>query len=427
MRPGLSSTFRSLRNRNYRIWAAGALVSNIGTWMQRIAQDWVVLSELTDHNATAVGVVMALQFGPQVALLPFTGWAADRFDRRRLLIATQTGMGLLALALGLLMLSGQARLWQVQGLALLQGCVTAFDATARHTFVAELVGEDDLSNAVALNSTSFNSARMIGPALAGVLIGRCGSGWVFLLNALSFVAVVASLLSLRSDQLHRTPRSGESRRLRDGLSYVRGRPDLSALMLIMFLVGTFGLNFPIFISTMAVRVYGLGAGAFGLVTSVMAIGSVTAALGAAGRQRPTFRLLCGAGWLFGVGCAAAAAMPNYAAFAVTLALVGVAAQTLTISATSLIQLSTSPAMRGRVTALFLTVTMGGTPLGAPLVGWVADHFGPRQSLLVGAAAGCLAALVAGLTPRAEESPGEARVSEEASATAEELTAKSPIS
>ena len=190
MKAPLEGTFRSLSIFNYRLWAAGALVSNIGTWMQRIGQDWLVLTQLTHNNATSVGIVMALQFGPQLVLLPLTGYAADRLDLRKLLITTQSCMGALALGLGLLTITGVVQLWHVYIFALLLGCVTAFDAPARQTFVSELVGESDLSNAVGLNSTSFNAARMIGPAVAGVLIARVGTGWVFLINAASFVAVI---------------------------------------------------------------------------------------------------------------------------------------------------------------------------------------------------------------------------------------------
>jgi MFS family permease len=394
-----SGTFRSLRQFNYRVWAAGAIVSNVGTWMQRVAQDWVVLTELTERSASAVGVVMALQFGPQVLLLPLTGFAADHLDRRKLLLATQASMGILALVLGWLILAGQAALWQVDLLAFLQGCVAAFDAPARQTFVSELVGEADLANAVALNSTSFNAARMIGPAVAGVLIAAVGSGWVFLINAASFGAVLVSLTILRRNELHPVQRAVWSRgSLLEGLRYAWNRPDLKAVFLMLFLVGTFGLNFPIYISTMAVTVFHLGAGRYGLLTSTMAIGSVIGALLAARRPKPYLGLLVAAAIGFGAGCAAAAFAPNYLVFAVILIAIGGAAQTLTTSSNSLVQLSTEPRMRGRIIAIFLAIVLGGTPIGAPIVGWVADRVGPRWGLGVGAGAGLLAALV-GLYPR----------------------------
>ena len=386
--------FRSLRNPNYRIWAAGALVSDVGTWMQRIAQDWLVLTQLTDHNATAVGVVVALQYGPHLVLLPFTGYAADLFDRRKLLLATQFGMGVLAASLGLLTISGAIQLWEVYAMALLQGCITAFDAPARHSFVPELVGEADLSNAVALNSTSFNAAGMIGPAVAGLVIAAVGPGWAFLINAASFVAVLGSLTLLRVDNLHRSARATPTRGgLVDGFRYVWRRADLRTILVMLFLVGTFGMNFPIFISTMAVSVFHAGAGEYGLLMSIMAIGTIAGALLAAGQETPRFsRLVAGAGF-FGLGCGLAAVMANYWLFAGMLVVIGVSALTFSNSTNSLMQLATDPAMRGRVMAMRLAVALGGTPIGAPTVGWVADHFGPRWSLGVGAAAGLAAAIV----------------------------------
>jgi MFS family permease len=391
----LTSTFRSLRNYNYRIWAAGALVSNIGSWMQRTAQDWIVLTELTDHNATAVGIVMGLQFGPQILLLPLTGFAADHLDRRKLLLCTQAAMGLLALGLGLLVVTGLVQLWHVYVFAFLLGCAAAFDSPARQTFVAELVEERDLPNAVGLNSTSFNAARMVGPAIAGGLIAGVGSGWVFLINALSFLAVLGSLSLLHVDRLTPGPRAVRGRgSFVEGFRYVFGRPDLKVILFMLFLVGTFGLNFPIFISTMSVTVFHAGAGQFGLLTSMMAAGSVTGALMVARRAKTGIPVLFAGAAIFGLGCAVAAMMPSYALFGAALFVVGIAAQTLTTSINSLVQTSTEPAMRGRVIAILLALALGGTPVGAPIVGWVADTFGPRWALGVAAAAGILAATVA---------------------------------
>jgi len=390
----MNGTFHSLRNRNYRIWACGALVSNIGTWMQRTAQDWLVLAELTHHNARAVGIVMALQFGPQLLMLPLSGYVADHFDRRKLLLVTQAVLGMLALGLGLLTVTGVVRLWEVYGFALLLGCVSAFDAPARQTFVSELVGEEGLANAVALNSTSFNAARMVGPALAGVLIAAIGTGWVFMLNALSFAAVLASLSLLRTDTLHRRPPAKHQRgSLLEGFRYVWQRPDLKAVLLMLFLLSTFGLNFPIFISTMTVSAFHAGASRYGLLSSTLAIGSVTGALLSARRGHASMALLAGAAGVFGFGCLMAAWMPNYQWFGLMLILIGVSGQTFTTSTNSTVQMSTDPAMRGRVVAILLAIALGGTPLGAPVVGWVADTWGPRWALCVGAAAGFSAAAV----------------------------------
>jgi MFS family permease len=387
--------FRSIRNYNYRVWAAGALVSNVGTWMQRTAQDWLVLAELTHKNATALGIVMALQFGPHALMLPLSGLSADYFDRRKLLMLTQAALGLLALGLGILTISGAVRLWHVYLFAFLLGSVSAFDSAARQTFVAELVGEEDLSNAVGLNSTSFNAARMIGPAVAGVLITAVGSGWLFVINAASFVAVLCSLFFLRVDQLHRGVKTNRGRGgLADGFRYVWRRPDIKAILVMLFLIGTFGINFPIFISTMAVGVFHAGASQFGLLTSMMAIGSVAGALLSARREKPGMSVIVAAAAIFGFGFCIAAATPSYGLFGCALVIIGLSAQTFTTTANSTIQLSTEPEMRGRVIALFLAIAVGATPIGAPFVGWVADTFGPRWALGVGAASGFGAVIVA---------------------------------
>lgn len=395
MSPPATGVFRSLRNVNYRIWAAGALISNVGTWMQRTAQDWLVLTQLTRHNAAAVGTVMALQFGPQLLLLPWTGFAADHYNQRKLLMATQAVLGLLALMLGLLTVTGIVQLWHVYAFAFLSGCAAAFDAPVRQTFVAELVGDADLPNAVALNSTSFNAARMIGPAAAGVVIASIGTGWTFLLNGASFAAVLASLFLLRVSALHTNARAHRTKgSLTGGLRYVWSRPDLKAILVMLFLIGTFGLNFPIFISTMAVSVFHTDARGYGLLSSIMAVGTISGALLAAGRDRPRFiSLLIGAA-IFGIGCMLAAIAPGYGLFAGALVVIGVAALTFTNTTNSLMQLTTEPAMRGRVMALRVAIALGGTPIGAPVVGWVADHLGPRWALGVGAASGFAAAMVA---------------------------------
>ncbi|VVN09558.1 Enterobactin exporter EntS [Pseudomonas fluorescens] len=388
-------TFRSLRSPNYRIWAAGALVSNIGTWMQRTAQDWLVLTQLTAHNAAAVGIVMSLQFGPQLLLLPWTGFAADHYDQRKLLIVTQAVMGLLALTLGVFTITGFVELWHVYVFAFLSGCASAFDAPVRQIFVAELVGEKDLSNAIALNSTSFNMARMIGPAVAGLTIASVGTGWAFLLNGSSFFAVLASLFLLRVSGQHAKVRALRTKgSLTEGLQYVWARPDLKAILLMLFLIGTFGMNFPIFISTMAVRVFDTDARGYGLLSSTLAIGTIAGALIAAGRERPQFSSLLNGAAIFGIGCTLAALAPNYWLFAVALVIIGVGAMTFSNTTNSLMQLTTEPAMRGRVIALRVGVALGGTPIGAPIVGWVADHLGPRWALGVGALAGILAVGVA---------------------------------
>ncbi len=372
--PG-AAAFRALRIFNFRVWTAGALVSNIGTWMQRVAQDWLVLTQLTHHDASAVGIVMALQFAPQLLLLPWTGFAADHFNQRRLLMVTQATLGILALALGVLTIAGSVQLWHVYVFAFLFGSAAAVDAPVRQIFVAELVGDEHLHNAVALNSTSFNAGRMVGPAVAGLVIAKVGTGWAFAVNGLSFVAVLISMSLLRVSELHPNTRArGTAGGFLEGFHYVWGRRDLRAILVMLFLIGTFGLNFPIFTSTMAVNVFHTDARGFGLLSSIMALGTISGALIAAGRRQPRFgSLLVGSG-VFGMGCTFAALSPGYWWFAGALVLIGVAALTFMNATNSMMQLATDSAMRGRVMALRLAVALGGTPIGAPMVCCVAFGF-----------------------------------------------------
>lgn len=390
-----AGTFLSLKNFNFRLWSAGSLVSNIGTWIQRVAQDWLVLTQLTHHDASALGFVMAMQYAPQLLLLPWTGSAADRLNQRKLLMLTQAAMGILALLLGVLTVAGSVRLWHVYVFAFLSGCAAALDAPVRQTFVAEMVGDDDLPNAVAINSTSTNAAQLIGPAVAGLLIARVGIGWAFLLNGLSFAAVLLSMSFFRLSELHASARAHRNPgAFLEGLRYTWSKPELRTILIMLFLIGTFGLNFPIFIGTMAVNVFHSDARAFGLLSSIMAVGSLSGALLAANRAKPNLASLLTAAGVFGLGCTLAAIAPGYWWFAAALILVGAAALTFTNGTNSIMQLATEPAMRGRVMALRVGVAVGGTPIGALILGWVVNHFGPRWSLGIGAAAGFAAALAA---------------------------------
>jgi MFS family permease len=304
-------------------------------------------------------------------------------------------MGGLALLLGLLTVTGVVQLWHVYVFAFLFGSAAAFDAPVRQTFVAELVGDADLSNAVALNSTSFNAGRMIGPAISGLVIASVGTGWAFLINGVSFVAVLLSLSLLRTSTLHANERAHRAKgSFTGGFRYVWKRPDLKAILVMLFLIGTFGLNFPIFISTMAVSVFHTDARGYGALSSIMAIGTVCGALISASRSKPQFGSLLVGAAVFGLGCALAGVAPSYWLFGAALVVIGVAALTFTNTTNSLMQLSTEPAMRGRVMALRVGMALGGTPIGAPIVGWVADTFGPRWALGVGAASGFAAAAVA---------------------------------
>ena len=380
----MSPTFRSLAIRNYRLWASGAIVSNTGTWMQRVAQDWLVLTVLTANSGTAVGITTGLQFVPALLLSPAAGALADRMDRRKVLVATQSASGVLALGLGLLVISGLAQLWHVYGFALLLGVVSAVDAPARQAFVSELVPHADLPNAVGLNSASFHGGRLIGPGIAGLLIHWYGTGPVFLVNAVSFGAVVASLLRMRTRELRPQPRRERGGHpVRDGLAYVRSRPDIVLTMVIMGMVGTFGLNFQLTTALMARLVFDKGAGEYGLLGSIMAIGSLAGALIAARREHPRLRLVIGAAFAFGLFASVAALMPTYELFALSLIPVGLSSLTLMTAANASVQMSTEPAMRGRVMSLYIAVFMGGTPIGSPIVGWVGEHFGARWTILLG--------------------------------------------
>jgi MFS family permease len=392
----MSSAFRSLGVFNYRVWFAGATVSNVGTWMQRTAQDWIVLTMLTKNDATAVGFTMALQFAPQLLLTPITGLAADRLDRRKLLMATQGAMGALGLALGILTVTGTVQLWMVYAFALLLGCASAFDAPVRQTFVSSLVPPTLLSNAVGLNSMSFNSARLIGPALAGLLTAAVGAGWVFLINAVTFAATLGALFLFRRSELVPHRRVARARgQVREGLAYVRRRSDLLLVFTMIFLMGTIGMNFAIYSSTMARVAFHQGAETFGLLSSAFAVGSVIGSLLAARRERPRLRSVTLGAAGFGFALVAAAFMPTYWSFALVLPLVGLAAITMMNNANAYVQTTTDPAVRGRVMSLYMAIVMGGTPIGAPLIGAIANAFGPRWGLVAGAFGGLLPAAIAG--------------------------------
>jgi MFS family permease len=387
-------TFRSLGIYNFRLFFIGAFVSNVGTWMQRTAQDWIVLTKLTHNDAAAVGVTLALQFGPVLLMMPIAGLIADRVNRRHMLFFTQLAMGVLGLGLGLLVVTNSATLYEVYAFAFALGVVSAIDMPVRQTFISEIVDEKQIPNAVALNSASFNGARLIGPGIAGVLIAVIGSGWVFLINAASFGATIAALALMHVAELRPSSRPPRKRgQIREGWRYVGSRPDIVIVLVMMSLVGTFGVNFPIFTSTMALAFH-QGANGYGLLSSVMAIGSVFGALMAARREKPRVAVIGLASLGFGLSMLASALMPTYWSFAVVLIVVGLSALTMMTSANAYVQTTTEPAMRGRVMALYMAIFAGTTPLGAPLVGWVANLAGPRWAIVVGAASGFAAAGVA---------------------------------
>lgn len=384
----MSPTFRSLRNHNYRLYAAGGVVSNTGTWMQRVAQDWLVVV-LAVNDGTALGITTGLQFLPALLLSPYAGLIADRFPKQRLLQVTQTVMALTALLLGVLAVTGTVEVWHVYILAFVFGVGSAFDAPARQSFVSEMVEPDELSNAVGLNSASFNAARVAGPALAGLLIGALGggvraTGWVILLNALSYAAVVFALRRMVLADLHVLERERRHRgMIRDAVRYLRGRPDLMMVLGVVFFTGTFGLNFQMTSALMATQVFGKGATEYGLLGSAMAVGSLSGALLAARRTRIRLRLVVVAALVFGAVEIVAGLVPTYLIFMLIVPLLGFAALTMITAANTTMQLATAAHLRGRVMALYLMVFMGGTPLGSPFIGWLGEQFGARWTLIGG--------------------------------------------
>ncbi|MBA3417529.1 MAG: MFS transporter [Geodermatophilaceae bacterium] len=376
--------FASLRVRNYRLFATGSLISNTGTWMQRVAQDWLVL-ELSNNSGVALGVVTALQFGPILLFGMYGGMLADRYDKRKLLFATQASMGVLALFLGVLDLANVVALWHVYVLATGLGIATALDTPIRQAFVSELVGPERLPNAVGLNSSTFNAARLVGPGIAGLLIAAFSTAPVFLLNAASFAFTLVALARMHPAELFKSERVARGKgQLREALHYVRVRPDLLLPMLLVFIVGTFGMNFQLTTALMAREVFELDAAAFGLLGSCIALGSLAGALlSTRRRERPRLRLLIGAALGFGVLEMIAGVMPTFASFAILLVPTGAAALTFVIAANSSVQLGTDATMRGRVMALYLLFFMGGAPIGAPIIGWLSENYGARSGIILG--------------------------------------------
>ena len=387
----MNRTFRSLKIRNYRLFAGGQLVSLTGSWMQRVGQDWLVL-RLTHNSGSAIGITTGLQFLPLLLFGLQGGVIADRFSKRKLIVGTQVSMGLIALALGLLDLLGAATLYEVYLFAFLLGMATAVDNPTRQAFVSELVGTDELPNAVGLNSATFNAARIVGPAAAGLLIDGVGTAWVFLGNAASFIPVIACLLWMRPAELFPAPRLLRQRgNVREGLSYVRHKRELLVPIVLVGIVGTFGFNFQITIALVDKVVFHRGAGAFGLLSSVLAAGSLVGALLSARREHPTTRLVIGAALAFGVLEGCVGLMPSFLLLALALAPAGFAAITFSTAANSSVQLASAPAMRGRVMGVYMLVFAGGSPLGAPLVGWLSQEFGARWGLIAGGAVSASAA------------------------------------
>lgn len=384
--------FASFAVRNYRFFFVGALISNLGTWIQRIGQDWLVLTELTDGSSTALGIVTALQFLAIPILAPYGGAVVDRFDKRHVLLITQLALAATALGLWGLVATGAVQLWHVYAFAFLTGAITAFDNPARQSFVSEVVPIKLLPNAVGLNSTSFNGARLIGPGLAGVMVAAVGVGPTLLINGLSFFAFIGALLLMRADELHPAPPVKARGATMDGLRYLARRPDIIVVLVIVFVLGTFGMNFQIFNATMATEVFGVGAKEFGLLGTIMAIGTLAGALAATRRTKPNLRTVLLALTGFAVSTLALTFAPNYLTYAILLIPSGFFALTVMTTANAAVQLSTAPEYRGRVMAVYMAIFMGGTPLGAPVIGWLGEVLDPRASVLVASVSTGLAAI-----------------------------------
>jgi MFS family permease len=384
-----SRTFTALKYRNYRLFATGSLLSNIGTWLQRVAQDWLVLA-LTG-SAGALGITTGLQFLPVLLFSPFAGVLADRYAKRTVLNWTQTIMGATALLMGVLAVTNSITVWHVYVLTFVFGTASALDVPARQAFVNEMVDTPDLANAVGLNSASFNLARMIGPALAGVLIALMGSGvaatgWVIILNGVSYAAVVVSLMLMRQSEMRPTKPIGRAKgQLRDGIRYVRSRPDIILILAIVFCAGTFGFNFQMTTALMATEVFGKGAGEYGLLGSILAIGSLAGSLIAARRATPRQTTIVVFAVAFGLVEILSGLAPTYLLFALSQPLCGITSLLMVATANAFVQMSVSAEMRGRVMALYMCIFMGGTPLGAPILGWVAEQWGARWTLIGGGA------------------------------------------
>ncbi|ARI53052.1 MULTISPECIES: MFS transporter [Streptomyces] len=387
-------TFSSLKIRNYRLFATGAVISNTGTWMSRITQDWLVLS-LTG-SATAVGITTALQFLPMLLFGLYGGVIADRLPKRQILLVSQAMLGLCGIALAVLTLTGVVEVWHVYLIAFLLGMVTVVDNPARQSFVSEMVGPAQLRNAVSLNSANFQSARLIGPAVAGVLITTVGSGWAFLLNGLSFLAPLIGLLMMRTSELHASVRVPRAKgQLREGLRYVRGRPELIWPIVLVGFVGTFGFNFPIWLTAFADGVFDGGAGMYSFFNILMAAGSLAGALLSARRRSTRLRMLVAAGTAFGLLEIAASLSPYVWLFSLLLVPIGMLGLTTNITANTSVQMAADPEMRGRVMSLYMMVFAGGTPVGAPIVGWISDTYGARVGFASGGVISVIAALAVG--------------------------------
>ena len=372
--------WRSFRHRNYRILFPANTLSNIGSWAQRIAQDWLVL-ELTNNNGTYLGLVTAVQFAPVLFFSLHGGKLADRFDKRKVLVLTNILGGSASLGLGALVITEHIQLWHVFVLAAVLGISTAIDAPVRQSFTTEVVGQTDLPNAVSLNSANFNAGRLVGPAVSGGLIAAFGTGPSFIINGLSYFFVIAALLNLNEKAFFHMDRPKSDGNIREGIAYAKARPDIYVVMLMVFFLATFGLNFQIFNALMATQEFGLGPASFGLMGTFIAIGSLTGAIGSARLERfRNTKFVIRGGVAFSASIMMLSILPNYITYVIWLPICGLTALTTLVSANSIVQTSTDPAIRGRVMGLYLLIFMGGTPFGSPLIGATTDFIGIRPTI-----------------------------------------------
>ena len=397
-------TFHSLRSRNYRLYFFGQIVSISGTWMQGIAQAWLVL-QLTG-SGTILGLTTGLQFLPMLLIGPFGGVLADRVDKRRLLIATQATAGALAVLLGALTATGVIQLWMVMLLAFAFGCVVAIDNPARQSFVLEMVGSEDLPNAVTLNSVVVNGARAVGPAIGGLLIAGVGIAACFVLNGLSYLAVITALIRMRPSELHLGARAARApRQLREGLSYVWRTPELRIPLLVLAAIGTLTYNFHVTLPLLAKFTFGGGPLAYGILSGVMGIGAVVGGLASARRSEASVAALLRAAVIFGSSMLLTAVAPTLPLAAASLLLVGAASIRFIAVGNAALQLHAAPDMRGRVMALWGVAFLGTTPIGGPIAGWIGQAFGARTAIVVGAVAALISVAVARRSLRGTDALG----------------------
>jgi len=407
-----NGNWRSFRHRNFRILYPANALSNIGSWAQRVAQDWLVL-ELTNNSGAALGAVTAVQFAPVLLFSLHGGALADRVNKRKLLIATNFFAGLSSIVIGLLVITENIQLWHVFLGGAFLGVVTALDAPIRQAFTSELVGHSDVANAVSLNSANFNAGRLVGPAMSGFLIARFSTGPSFIINGLTYIFVIAALMAMREKDFFIQKKEETLGTVREGIRYALARPDLYVVMLLVFFAATFGLNFQIFNALMATREFGKGPASYGLLGTYIAIGSLTGALLSARLERfRTTRFIIKLGIVFSIAVLILSVAPTYTWYSLWLPFCGITALTMLISANSYVQTHTDHAVRGRVMGIYLLIFMGGTPFGSLLIGYLTEAIGVRETVAFCGAVSLIAALVIwAVFNKKVEPPQDFRVSE----------------